>query len=127
MRISIVLHTEQAYLRILVAVNIFRVPRIDALHGDINIRLARQEPDVAQHDILDFYVVDSHRQWPARLHGWQVHTPPALAVGSGSNLLLVQTDGDGLAGVGLAPHGNRLATLQDHAVLEDLWQCYLSI
>ena len=103
-------------------VDFIGIIRIYALDGHVDIRLAGQQPYVANQHIVNGQFVNGQLERPARLHLWQVYAPSAIGVGGGFYLFLIEGDGNSLAGIGLSPNGDGLVTLHHHAVLEQLGQ-----
>ena len=125
MGIGLVLHTEQAHLRNIKSIDFIDILRIDTLDGDIDIRLTREQPYIAHHDIGEDDITDHQGIGSACLHRGQIGTKMALGISHGNGLKLVETDGDALTGIGCSPYGYFLTTLHDHARLKQLGQLYL--
>ena len=92
-------------------VDFISILRIDTLNSDIDIRLPRQQPDIAHHHIGKHHVVHRHRIGAASLHLGQVYAPAAIRISYGSILVLVPANDYFLLRVGFSPYGDCLSTL----------------
>ena len=91
--------------------------------GEFHVRLARAEPDLADHDIREGLRGgggDLQGEWTAGRLGGEFHRPRAIIAGSGRRPVAREGNGDGDAGPGAAPDGDRRVALEDHAVGEDM-------
>ena len=128
--VGLVLHAEEAYHRVLVAVDFPDVLGIDALDCHVDIRLSRAEPHVAEHHVVHLHVVRPQHIGAAGLHLLvvrQCQCPSPVGVGRGGSrgkrlalrpLYLAEAYADALAGIGPAPYGDVGFALQHYAVLE---------
>jgi len=114
-------HVEQAEPRAVGVLDV--VGRAGGLrHGPLHVRLAAGDPHFTHHDIVDLDLVlagdDKLFGLIRRLERLELHGPLAVA-GGGLHLLFAKFDGDFLAVVGPAPHGDGLALLEHHVIGEE--------
>ena len=115
---GLILYTEQADVGILVVVYLGSVLRVNTLYMYINVRLARKQPHIAYHDVINCLFVDCHLIRAASFHLWQVYSPSTIGIGCGLILFLVESYGNGFASIGFTPNGYGLTALHHHARLE---------
>ena len=112
---GLVLDTEQTDIIVLIGIDLLCILRIDALDGDVDVRLSGEQPHVADHDVGEHMVADGERIGTTGLHLRQIDAPAAVEACGGGILFVVEADGYQFSTVGLAPDGDQFASLENHA------------
>ena len=113
-------NTEQTHLVVVKMVDFIGILRVNALNGNVHIRLTRTEPNIAHQYIRQHHVAHHHCERSTSFHLGQINTPTSVSISHSGILTLLPANDNLFTRVSLSPDRNRFSTLEHHARLEHL-------